>query len=333
MPFQVRVEPSGHEFPVLGDDTLLAAALRAGLSFDYGCSNGNCGRCRVRLVAGQVQAVRHHDFVLGEAERLAGTRLACTVRPCSDLVIEAGEATAVDQLPEQHVTAQVRDIEQFGARLTSVTLRTPRSQRLRFLAGQHVRLALPGSDASQLLPVASCPCEEGRLRFHVVAARERPFAEALFAGRLRRFGEVTVSGPYGAFVIPAEAVCDPLLFIAVGSGFAPVRSLVEHAIALDEQCPIDLWRIATPATGTYLDNWCRSWADALDDFGFRWLDGYAASAGQALAAAFTALRARGRARRIYLAGPPAAVAELAALLRATAGEPLALNIESTGIDP
>ena len=83
------VQPSGHEFFVEGNDTVLEAALRAGIPLNYGCSNGNCGDCKVRLVSGQVQKVHPHDFALKEAEKANGDFLMCSYTPVTDIVIEA----------------------------------------------------------------------------------------------------------------------------------------------------------------------------------------------------------------------------------------------------
>ncbi|HEY5719495.1 MAG TPA: 2Fe-2S iron-sulfur cluster-binding protein, partial [Gammaproteobacteria bacterium] len=159
MGYQVRVEPSGKTFEVVGGDSLLEAALRAGLPFAYGCSNGHCGQCRARLLAGRVETVRHHDFSFGEAETLAGAILCCAVTAASDLVLEAGEAAGVDQIRPQSLATRLHEVERVDDALALVTLRTPRSQRFRFVAGQRARLSAPGLPPLEL-GIASCPCDE-----------------------------------------------------------------------------------------------------------------------------------------------------------------------------
>lgn len=267
MPHRVRIEPSGHEFDVAGGDTLLEAALRAGLALDYGCGNGNCGQCRARLLSGEVRETRHHDYVIGEAGRLAGDILACSVAPTSDVVIEAGEADSVAQIPLQRITAQFQQVRPLGDDLAAVSLRLPRSQRLRFLAGQRATLTAAGLPSLELA-IASCPCEEMRLEFHVPRLEDTPLTAALLDGDLPRFSPVTVDGPRGDFVLDRDSD-RPLLFLAVGTGFAPVRSLIEHAQALEQAPRIHLERMPLPPHGLYLENLCRSWEDAFDDFGYR----------------------------------------------------------------
>jgi CDP-4-dehydro-6-deoxyglucose reductase len=307
MPHRVRIEPSGHEFDVEGDDTLLEAALRAGLALDYGCGNGNCGQCRARLLSGEVRATRHHDYVIGEADRLSGDVLACSVAPLTDVVVEAGEADSVAQIPQQRINAQLQEVRLLGDDLAAVTLRPPRSQRLRFLAGQRATLTAANLPPLELA-IASCPCEEMRLEFHVPRLAGAPLTTALLDGTLRRFTPVTVEGPHGDFVLDRDA-CGALVFLAVGTGFAPVRSLVEHALALEQAPRIHLERLTLSPHGAYLDNLCRSWVDALDDFGYRagpWPDDLVAWIDDFVTAQLT-----GDNVALYLAGPPERVKPLA----------------------
>ncbi len=266
MTHRVRIEPSGHEFDVEGDDTLLEGALRAGLALDYGCGNGNCGQCRARLLTGEVRRTRHHDFTFGEADLIGGAILACAVAPASDIVIEAGEADSVKQIPQQRITAQLLEVQPLGEELAAVSLRPPRSQRLRFLAGQRATLSAAGLPPLELA-IASCPCEEMRLEFHVPQLANAPLTAALLNGELRRHTSVTIEGPRGDFVLDRDSDRS-LIFLAVGTGFAPIRSLVEHAQALELAPQLHLERMPLAPHGLYLDNLCRSWTDAFDDFSY-----------------------------------------------------------------
>ena len=263
MSAHVQVKPSGREFFVDGNDSLLEAALRSGLSLDYGCSAGSCGKCKARILSGQVQKTRHSDCVLTGAEKSAGVVLMCCNTAVADLVIEAREAHGAADMPLQAIDAKLKSVGPLGDEVRLLHLQTPRSNRLRFLAGQSVSLALPdGSSAS--LPVASCPCDDRNLQFHVRRRAGDAFAERVF-GALKGVDSLRVTGPRGEFVL-AEESHRPLVFIAADSGFAPIKSLIEHAMALDASETLHLIWIASAAGGHYLDNLCRSWADALDDF-------------------------------------------------------------------
>jgi CDP-4-dehydro-6-deoxyglucose reductase len=259
----VQVKPSGHEFFVDGNDSLLEAALRAGLSLDYGCSIGNCGKCKARVVSGQVHRVRHSDYALPAAEKAAGVVLMCCHTAATDLVIEAREAHGAADMPLQTLDARVKAVSPLGADMRLLHLQTPRTQRLRFLAGQSVRLSL-GEGAAASFPVASCPCDERNLHFHVRRRAGNAFAERVFAG-LKDAHTVRIEGPRGEFVLDEEST-RPLVFVAFDTGFAPVKSLIEHAMALDAAATLHLVWTASGEHGHYLDNLCRAWSDALDNF-------------------------------------------------------------------
>ena len=262
MTAQVRIQPSGHEFLVEGNDSLLEAALRAGLSLSYGCSNGNCGQCKAKVLSGQAQKTRHYDYVLTEAEKLAGVVLMCCNTAVTDLEIEAREAVGAADIPLQSIATKVKVVRRLAADVRLVHLQTPRSNRLRFLAGQSVTLTLPDGSAASL-PLASCPCDDRNLEFHVERSGTS-FSESVFSG-LDSGNTVQVDGPHGAFVLNEEST-RPLIFIACGGGFAPVKSLIEHAMALEAAETLQLYWLASATGGHYLDNLCRSWSDALDDF-------------------------------------------------------------------
>jgi CDP-4-dehydro-6-deoxyglucose reductase len=263
MSAHVQVQPGGREYFVDGNDSLLEAALRAGLSLDYGCSSGSCGKCRARVVSGQVHRTRHSDYVLTAAEKNAGVVLMCCNTALGDLVIEAREAHGAADMPLQSIDARIKSLSPLGADVRLLHLQTPRSNRLRFLAGQSVSLSL-GESLSASFPVASCPCDDRNLQFHVPRRAGDAFAERVFGG-LKGVDAVRVEGPRGTFVLNEESH-RPLAFIAGDSGFAPIKSLIEHAMALDAAESIHLLWVAAGDGGHYLDNLCRSWSDALDDF-------------------------------------------------------------------
>ncbi len=262
MSAQVTIQPSGHEFTVEGNDTLLEAALRAGVSLNYGCSNGNCGECRARLISGEVKKVHAHDFVLSQAEKDSGVILMCSCAAVNDVVIEAGVAGARD-IQLQRLETKVKSVEQFNPQIAALHLLTPRSQRLRFLAGQSVQLTANG--VSGRYAVASCPCEERRIEIQVVRKTDDAFSALLFGG-MKAHDSIDLEGPFGDFVLDDEST-RPIIFLAFGVGFAPIKSLVQHCMSLDLAEMMDLHWLADD-TGHYQNNLCRAWADALDNFNY-----------------------------------------------------------------
>lgn len=263
MAAQVRILPSGREFFVEGSDTLLDAALRSGLALEYGCSNGVCGKCKARVVSGEIKKVRHHDYVLTESDKSMGYMLMCSNTPVTDVVIEAPEASGAQDIPLQELTARVSRIEHPAEAMTLLHLQTPRSKRLRFLAGQSVTLTLQQGIAASL-PIASCPCDDRNLQFHVRRTPGDAFSDYAF-NRLRVSDAVEVEGPRGSFVLD-ESSTRSLIFIACDTGFAPIKSLIEHAMALNVAESMHLYWATSEQSGHYAQNLCRSWADALDNF-------------------------------------------------------------------
>jgi CDP-4-dehydro-6-deoxyglucose reductase, E3 len=264
MSAHVVVRPSRHEFFVDGADTILEAALRSGLALNYGCSNGNCGLCKARVVSGQVHKVRHQDYVLSEAEKQQGYTLLCSHTAVGDLVIEALETAEAGDIPPQQIVAQIKAIQALDEELVLLHLQTPRSNRLRFLAGQSLTLTV--GDTSAQLPIASCPCDDRNLHFHVARNVQDGLTQAAFSS-IKVGDQVTLYGPWGDFVLRADSPRS-ILFLACDTGFAPIKSLIEHAMALELSERLYLYWLATRPAGHYLANLCRSWAEALDNFSY-----------------------------------------------------------------
>lgn len=263
MGFLVRLAAGGQEFSVEGSEPLLDAALAAGLGVPYGCSSGNCGECKARVVEGRVGRIRPHDYRLTEAEKLQGYALLCCSTALTDLVIDAEVAHGAGQIPQQRVAAQVRRLDRLAGDITLLELVTPRTNRLRFLAGQSATLELGATSAT--LPIASCPCEERRLHFHLRRIPGNRVSDYAF-GRLKLGESVPVEGPLGDFV-PQDESGRPIVFIAFGwMGFAPVKSIIEHALAQEAAESIDLWWIGANPSDHYHPKLCRAWSEALDNF-------------------------------------------------------------------
>ena len=312
MTHQVKLRPSGHAFTVEGRETLLDAALRAGVHLDNGCATGQCGRCRARLLSGEVVTSRVGDYPFTAAEKQQGFFLTCITTAGGDIEIEAAEACSEDDIPLQSLRASIRKIEQLEGDTALVRLRTPRSQLLRFLAGQRIRLTAPDGRQHEC-HVASCPCD-GR-NVDIIVCRNQPddltdyLLEPDAAGTT-----LNLEGPFGTFLLDEES-SRPLVFVAFGTGIAPVLSLIEQAISVDHAERMDLYRVgAFPADGR-LCNLCRSWHDALENFVYHPV--VETVRPEALAAVILKAGATNGAD-VYVAGPSKAVAPMKKLLEGAA---------------
>jgi CDP-4-dehydro-6-deoxyglucose reductase len=228
----------------------------------------------------------------------------------TDVVLEAAEALSVDDLPVQQIRASLRKKEQLDPDMIQLQIQTPRTQTLRFMAGQRARLTLEeGSEAE--LPIASCPCNGRNLYFFVRQRAGNAFSEAVFADGVRPGHMVTIAGPTGRFVLDEESP-DPAVFIAVGDGIAPVKSLIEHAVSIDLiEAYHHYWAVPDPEA-QYQARWCRAMKESLDNFAYTPLiDASPEDVVAVLAADHPQLQAR----RFYLAGPAARVNAIADGLR------------------
>lgn len=300
----VVVRPSGREFLVEGNDSILQAGLKAGLGFNYGCGGGNCGLCKARVVSGEVREVQHSDYRLSAAEQQQGWVLLCTHTALGDLVIETLEASGPADIPLQELVAKLRSVQPLAEDTLLVHLQTPRSTRLRFLAGQSVTLGVAANagDVQATYPLASCPCDDRNLLFHVARDPGDRFAELAFAGALRAGDPVNLRGPLGEFVLGPD-VAQPLVFLACDTGFAPVKSLIEHVIAAESVEAFALYWLATRRDGHYLSNQCKAWADAFDNFGYVELLDQDPAAGARRAAREAAALPRAQDTVFLVAGP------------------------------
>ena len=265
MAAHVTVQPSGHDFFIDGPDTILEGALRAGVPLNYGCSGGNCGLCKAKLISGEIKKTRFHDYVRTEADKRDGLVLMCSNTAVTDLVIEAAVAGGVQDIPFQQISATVKSISVLNPDMALLHLQTPRTNRLRFLAGQSVTLIL-GKSLKANLAVASCPCDDRNILFHIHRLPGNLFSDYVFE-RLKPRDVVDVEGPQGEFILQ-EKTTRPLYFIAFDLGFAPIKSLIEHAMSLESAEAIHLYWIGSNESSIYLPNIPRAWADALDNFNY-----------------------------------------------------------------
>jgi CDP-4-dehydro-6-deoxyglucose reductase len=206
------------------------------------------------------------DYPLSDAERAQGYILSCAhTAGSATLTIETLEAGGPADIPQQQIVTQVRAVRELAPDTRLVHLQTPRSLRLRFLAGQSATLGLAiGEGLRRTLPIASCPCDDRNLLFIVGRDGHEPFAARVFDGSLANGTTVNLWGPEGDFVLADGQ--RPLVFVACDLGFAPIKSLIEHALSLDAAPSLSLFWLATRPDGHFMANQCRAWSEALDLF-------------------------------------------------------------------
>ncbi|VAW91308.1 2-polyprenylphenol hydroxylase and related flavodoxin oxidoreductases / CDP-6-deoxy-delta-3,4-glucoseen reductase-like [hydrothermal vent metagenome] len=262
MSHTITLLPSNHSFTLEGSTSILETALEKGLNLNYGCTNGKCGKCRAQVKIGKVEKIKHQDFNFTAAEKNKNIILMCTCTATSDLVIEADLANNDIDIPYQEIKAKLKKINSITDYTSIIHLQTPRTNTLRFLAGQNINLIV--NNQSACYPIASCPCDDRNLEFHINSKNNSEFSNQLL-NNTNTGASIELNGPYGKFKLQ-ETPQMPTIFFVVDSGFAPIKSLIEHAISLDYEEKLILFLFSTHNTKHYYHNLCRSWDDALDNF-------------------------------------------------------------------
>lgn len=267
MAAQVHVKNTGHEFFVEGSNSILEAGLSTGLALNYGCSNGNCGKCKAKLISGEIKKTKPHDYVFSESEKLQNYFLCCSNTAITDIEIEADEAGSEKDIPKQKIPAKVKKAVHISDDVVILNLKTPRTKRLRFLAGQNVILSR--GDLTPLeLPIASCPCDDMNIQFHI-SHSDNQFTKYIYED-LNNSDSIHINGPTGSFILD-ENSNNPIIFIAFDTGYAPINSLIEHAVTLEHAEFIHLYWIHN-GEKPYMHNQCHAWDDALDNFKYQHIE-------------------------------------------------------------
>ncbi len=265
MEHKVTLYNNQQTFMVQENETILEAAIRAGVSINYGCSSGTCGLCKARLVSGSTKEIKTREFVMPEAEKLQGYMLTCVCAVNDDVVIDAAVASTASDIPRQELNVKVRKVEQLAEQVFRLIVQTPRTSRLRFLAGQYIEISLKGIGTSRF-SIASCPCEDRLIELHLRVSDDDQLSK-LVAGKMHMGDVLQLQGPFGEFVYDENAN-RPVILFAFDTGFAAIKSLLEHITAQEQELNIHLIWMSCGRDGLYMNNLCRSWTDAFDNFSY-----------------------------------------------------------------
>ena len=263
MTFQITVQPSGHQFSCEADETVLTAALRAGIGLPYGCKNGACGSCKGKVVEGVVAHKAHQQRALSEDERAHGMALFCCAVPDGDLVIEAREIAGSSEYPVRKMPTRVASIEKVAPDVAVVTLQLPANEALAYRAGQYIEFLLKDGKRRSY-SMASAPSLEGPVTLHIRYMAGGLFTEHVFNSMKER-DILRFEGPHGTFFLREESD-KPIVLLASGTGFAPIKALVEHLVHLKSTRPVSLYWGGRRPLDLYMNALCEEWAATLPSF-------------------------------------------------------------------
>ncbi len=257
MAFQIKVEPSGHVFEANSEESVLDAALRHGLIMPYGCRSGACGACRGKVLSGQIEHGDAQEFVLPEKDRATGFALFCCASAQSNLVVEVRELRSAQEIPIKTLPAKVQKLTRAAPDVMLVELRLPASERLQFLAGQYIEILLKDG-ARRAFSLANAPHDDSCLQLHIRLIPGGQFTEHVF-NEMKERDLLRINGPHGGFFLREDSD-KPMLLIAGGTGFAPIKAIVEHAIAEGSKRPMALYWGTKSKTDLYLCALAEQWA-------------------------------------------------------------------------
>jgi len=256
MAYQVTLQPSGHVFTA-ADATLLDAALDAGIHLPYGCKNGACGACKGKVLAGQVDHGAAQENALSADERAAGMALFCCAKPLSDLTLEVKEIGAAGDIPVKTMPCRVQSMERAAEDVMVIRLKLPTNERMQFLAGQYIEFLL-ADGKRRAFSLANAPHADDLLELHVRYVPGGNFTEHVFK-TMKEKDILRIEGPLGSFFLREESA-KPILLVAGGTGFAPIKGLVEHALHIGVKRPMQLYWGARNRAGLYMNALAERWA-------------------------------------------------------------------------
>ena len=261
MSYQITIQPSGRQFAADADESLLDAALRHGLTLPHGCKDGVCGACKGQVLAGVVDHGRAQPHCLSDEEKAAGQALFCCATARSDLTIECQQIATVSAIPAKTLPARIEKLERLAPDVIALHLRLPANERLQFYAGQYINILLKDGKRRSF-SLANAPHanahDSALLQLHIRRIPGGVFTEQVFT-TLKVRDILRFNGPHGSFHWREDSP-RPVILLAGGTGFAPLKAIVEQARAEGCQRPMTLYWGARDRAGLYLDALPRQWA-------------------------------------------------------------------------
>ncbi len=244
--FTITLQPSGHTFTANSDESVLDAALRQGIGLPYGCRNGACGSCKGKLVSGEFDYGHYQARTLPQEEKAAGKALFCVGKACSDLTLEVKEIGGSGDIQIRTMPCRVEKVEKLAADVAVLSLKLPAQERLQYLAGQYIDVLLKDGKRRSF-SIANAPHRDQNVELHIRHVPDGQFTSFIF-NEMRDRAILRFEGPLGSFFLREDSD-KPIIFVAGGTGFAPIKAILEHAFFTHIDREMVLY-------------WgCRSWSD------------------------------------------------------------------------
>lgn len=253
--FQVTVQPSGRSFSAQPDEAILAAAIRQGIGLPYGCKDGACGSCKCKKLEGSVVHGPHQDKALSADEEAAGFVLTCCAVPQTDVVLESRQVTDESAFPVRKMPSRVSSIEKKSHDVVVLRLQLPANDTLLYHAGQYVEFILRDG-ARRSYSMANAPHNGPGVELHIRHMPGGKFTDHVF-GAMKEKEILRVEGPFGSFYLREDSN-KPMILLASGTGFAPIKAVIEHMQHKGITRPATLYWGGRRPGDLYLDDWVQA---------------------------------------------------------------------------
>jgi CDP-4-dehydro-6-deoxyglucose reductase len=263
MSLKVTLQPSQREFTVERDERILAAAIRQGIGLPYGCRDGACGSCKSRMVEGRVIHGAHQQKALSAAEEAAGWILTCCATPQTDCVVEARSVPGAGDFPVLRLPSRVMSIQRPTPDVAVLRMQLPANQNLQYRAGQYIEFILRDG-ARRSYSMANAPHLLGTppsIELHIRHMPGGLFTDQVF-GSMKEKDILRIEGPYGSFFLREDST-RPMVLLASGTGFAPIKALIEHMEMKAITRPTTLYWGCRSRADLYLHDWAEAAAARL----------------------------------------------------------------------
>lgn len=258
MTFKVIMRPSGHEFDAEPDESVLDAAMRHGIELPYGCRGGSCGSCAGYLVNGEVRYAEE-PMGLSDAMREQKQALFCMAQPLTDLEIRIEEVDALKGIPVRNLRCRVESLAHLSHDVIGMKLKIAGSERMQYVAGQYIEFILEDGKR-RAFSIANAPHEDELIELHIRHVQGGKFTDFLF-DHMEEKTMLRIEGPLGGFFIREESV-RPIIMMGGGTGFGPLKAMIEHANYIGLDRSIHLFMGVRALRDLYMVDMVKQWQQA-----------------------------------------------------------------------
>lgn len=253
---QITIQSSGHQFEARPSQTIIEAAIAAGVNLPYGCRNGTCGTCKGNIISGEVDYGDYTSGALTDAEKAAGKALFCCTRALTDVVIDCREIHA-EVIPPRIMPARVERKVQLSHDVMALFLKLPSTESLQFKAGQYLEFLLKDGKR-RAFSIANAPHIDNEIELHLRLIPGGQFTEYVF-NEMPEKAILRIEAPFGSFFLREDST-KPMIMVAGGTGFAPIKGIIEHMLHHNIQREITLYWGARAKEDLYQPELPQAWA-------------------------------------------------------------------------